>query len=130
MERSGLPFRHGPENKTRHGSVASERRLFAAEIESKLARNERIGVFADLTGFEDMTVDAAAKDFRYNLSRIGAWKRFPREAVVTDKQWMRILIKVVDPMLPQIEARSFAPSEKDAAMAWASDLPASSGIGL
>jgi SpoIIAA-like len=92
------------------------------EIESKLDRHERIGVFVDMTGFEDMTAEAAAKDLRYSFGKIGEWHRFPREAVVTDKQWIRTLIQAVDPLVPQVEARSFAPSERDAAVAWASDI--------
>jgi SpoIIAA-like len=93
------------------------------KIESKLARHERIGVFVDMTGFEDMTAEAAAKDIRYSLGKIGQWKRFPREAIVTDKQWMRTLVRIIDPLLPQIEARTFAPSEREAAMAWAAAVP-------
>ncbi len=95
-----------------------------AEIESKLDRHERIGVFVDMTGFQDITAEALAKDLRYSLSKIGAWKRFPREAIVTDKQWIKALIKIVDPLLPQVEARTFEPSERDAALTWVSDLPA------
>lgn len=76
-----------------------------SEIEAKPHRQTRIGVFVDMTGFEDMTAEAAAKDVRYGLGKIGEWKRFP-EAVVTDKQWMRTLIKLMDPVLPQVEART------------------------
>jgi hypothetical protein len=79
-------------------------------------------VFVDMTGFEDMTAEAAAKDIRYSLGKIGEWKRFPRKAVVTGKQWMRTLIKLMDPVLPQVEARTFAPSERDEALAWASGV--------
>ena len=94
-----------------------------AEIESKLARHERIGVFVDMTAFEDMTAEAVAKDVWYGLRKIGQWKRFPREAVLTDKQWVRTLIQIVNPLLPQVEARCFAPSERDAALTWVSELP-------
>ena len=103
--------------------TAEEFDQVVAEIESKLDRHERIGVFVDMTGFEDITTEALAKDVRYGLSKIGEWKRFPREAVITDKQWIKTLIKIVDPLLPQVEARTFEPSERDAALTWVSELP-------
>jgi hypothetical protein len=93
-----------------------------AEIEAKLKRHERIGLFADATGFEDMTAEAAAKDLRYSFGKLREWGRFPREAVVTDKQWLRSLIGIVDPLIPQVEARSFASTERAQALAWASEV--------
>jgi hypothetical protein len=92
------------------------------EIEGKLARHERIGVFVDMTGFDDMTAEAAAKDLRYGFGKFSEWSRFPREAVVTDKQWIKTLVKVVDPLVPQVEVRTFAPAERDQALAWASEV--------
>jgi hypothetical protein len=100
-----------------------------AAIESKLERHERINVFVDMIGFEDMIAEAVAKDVWYGLGKIGQWKRFPREAIVTDKQWVRTLIRIVNPLLPQVEARCFAPSERDAALTWASELPPSAPRG-
>ncbi len=48
---------------------------------------------------------------------------FPREAVVTDKQWIRAaMVQVVHPLVPQVEARCFAPGERVAALAWVSDI--------
>ena len=96
-----------------------------SEIESRLGRHARIGVFVDMLGFEDMTAEALAKDLRYSFGKIREWHRFPREAVVTDKQWIRTLIQVVNPLVPQVEARSFAPAEREAALTWVSDIPRS-----
>ncbi|MBR0646099.1 SpoIIAA family protein [Plastoroseomonas hellenica] len=94
----------------------------ASEIEAKLKRHDRIGVFVDATGFDDMTGEAAAKDLSYSFGKLRDWHRFPREAVVTDKQWMRSLITLVDPLIPQVEVRSFTPAERGQALAWASDV--------
>jgi len=52
-----------------------------AEVDAKLDGHDRIGVLVDLTGFEDMTLEAGAKDARYGLRRLWELKRFPREAV-------------------------------------------------
>lgn len=91
------------------------------DLEARLARHQKIGVYVDLMGFEDMTAEAAFKDVRYGLSKLGDLKRFPREAVVTDKQWVKALVRFVDPLIPHVEVRAFPPEEREAAMAWAAE---------
>lgn len=91
----------------------------AGEIEARLARYPRIGVVADLTGFDGLTLEALAKDIRYNLAKLGEWKRFPREAVITDKAWVRTAVSALDPLVPQVEVRTFSPAEQAEALAWA-----------
>jgi hypothetical protein len=93
-----------------------------AEVEAKLQRHPRIGVYVDMTNFEDLTAKAAAKDIRYSLSKLGDLKRFPREALVTNKQWLRTLVKILDPLVPYVEARAFEPSEREQALAWVSAI--------
>lgn len=104
--------------------TADDYDLVLAEMEAKLLRHERIGIFVDMTDFRDVTAGAAAKDLRFALGKIGEWRRFPREAIVTDKQWVKTLAKVVDPLVPQVEIRTFAPAERDQALAWASAVAA------
>lgn len=105
------------------GTVTGEEfdRLVGA-AEAKLKRHARIGVFMDATGFDDMTAEAVGKDLRYGFSKLREWARFPREAVVTDKPWLRRLIGIADPLIPQVEARSFAPAERVQALAWAAGV--------
>lgn len=91
-------------------------------IEAKLATHQRIGIFADMTGFTDITGEALLKDFRYSLGKLGQWSRFPRAAMITDKAWMRAMIAVLDPLFPQFEAKVFAPGQDAEAIAWAADL--------
>ena len=91
-----------------------------AEVEARLARHQRIGVLLDLTSFEDFTAEAAWKDIRYDLSKLFELKRFPREAVVSGKQWMRIAAAIANPLLPHVEIRVFGPDAREEAMQWAS----------
>jgi len=91
-----------------------------AEVEARLARHERIGVLLDLTRFEDFTAEAAWKDIRYDLSKLFELKRFPREAIVSGKQWMRIAAGIADPILPHVEIRVFDPGDHGEAMRWVS----------
>lgn len=93
-----------------------------AEVEAKLARHERIGVLLDLTLFEDLTAEAAWKDLRYDLSKLFELKRFPREAVISDKQWMRIAAGIANPILPHVEIRVFDPGAHEEAMQWVSEV--------
>ena len=93
-----------------------------AEIEDKLKAHEKIGIFFDATGFDDMTADAIRKDLSYSLSKLSEWHRFSRNALVTDKQWMKALAAGVAPFMPGIEIKTFEPEERDAAITWVSQL--------
>ena len=95
-----------------------------AEVEAKLARHRRLGVLVDLTQFHDVTAEAAIKDLRYDLKVLFQLNRFPREAIVTDKQWMHAFARVASPLLPFIEIRAFGSGEAAAALAWAGGFAA------
>lgn len=91
-----------------------------ADLEAKLSRQERIGVLVDLTEFKDLTLEAGAKDMRYGLSKMLQLRRFPREAVITDKEWVRALVRIADPLVPFVEIRCFDPGTLTEAMEWVS----------
>ena len=93
-----------------------------AEVEAKLARHRRIGIVADLTPLTGLTLEALAKDIRYNISKLGDWKRFPREAVITESSWVQAAISALDPLVPHVEVRSFVPADRVSAVAWAADF--------
>jgi hypothetical protein len=92
------------------------------DLEAKLSRHERIGLLADLTDFKDLTLEAGAKDVRYSLGKLMQLKRFPREAVISDKTWIRSLVRIADPLIPFVEIRMFEPGELPAALAWVSEV--------
>ncbi|MBO9710865.1 MAG: STAS/SEC14 domain-containing protein [Caulobacter sp.] len=121
-----IEFLHAPDHVLAvriSGTLTAEDydRMFA-EVEARLARNPRMAVYADLIGFKDLTVEAAAKDLGYAIAKIPEWKRFRREAVVSDRHWIQTLVKAVDPLLPGIQVRAFLPEQKDAALDWACDI--------
>jgi hypothetical protein len=93
-----------------------------ADLEARLTRHEKIGLLIDLTGFDDMTFRAGLKDARYGFGKILEWKRFPREAVVTDKGWIETLVSFANPVIPFVEVRCFKPGEFDAALAFATEI--------
>lgn len=93
-----------------------------ADVESRLKRFEKLAVLADMSDFHDISLRAGLKDMRYGFSKIFEWRRFPREAIVTHRQWIKMLVHVVDPLIPAVTVRTFEPTEADAALAWASDI--------
>jgi hypothetical protein len=93
-----------------------------ADVELRLKRHEKIGVLVDLTGFEDITFGATVKDLRYGLSKIFELKRFPREAIISNKGWITTLAAIASPLVPYVEIRAFKPEEFEAAMIWATEI--------
>ena len=93
-----------------------------AKIEAALGRHRRIATFVDTVGFTDVTPDAMARDLRYSFSRIADWSRFPRNAVLTDKTWLKLWVRTGSALVPGVEARAFDPSERDEAWTWVSAL--------
>ncbi len=94
------------------------------DVEARLARHEKIGLVADLTGFHDISIRAGLRDLRYSFGKMLEWRRFPREAVITDRQWVRTLVSLTSPLIPFVTLRTFAAAERDAALVWAADIGA------
>lgn len=91
-----------------------------AVLEDKLKRHDKVGVYADMTGFTGLTPEAMAHDLKYSISKLGQLDRYHRAALVTDNPWLEGLTKMASGLVPAIEARVFKPGEADAALAWAS----------
>lgn len=92
------------------------------DIETRLTRHEKIGVMVELTGLDDVSLRAVLRDLRYGLGKITQWRRFPREAVVTDTGWVQRLVAIANPLVPFVEIRSFTPGDIDHAMVWAAEI--------
>lgn len=92
-----------------------------AVLEDKLRRHDKIGVYADMTAFTGLTLEALAHDLRYALTKLGQLERYRRAALVSDNPWMRGMTKIAATIFPVIEARAFNAAEAEAALAWASE---------
>jgi hypothetical protein len=98
----------------------------AADLEARLARHKKVGLVVDLTGFHDITLRAGIKDLRYGFGKILEWNRFPREAVITNRHWLKTLVSLAGPLVPFVTLRTFEPGEETAAFSWVAEaLPAS-----
>jgi hypothetical protein len=92
------------------------------DLEARLLRHERIGILADLTGFHDISIRAGIKDLRYSFSKLFELRRFPKEALITDKHWVKTLALIANPLVPFVKIRAFGADEQAPALAWVSDL--------
>jgi hypothetical protein len=95
-----------------------------AEIDRQLSTHERVALFADMSGLHGMSLDALARDVRYSLGKIGELHRLERVAVVSEKGWLRAWSRLAWMLVPRSTVRTFRSNERDAALAWTSELPA------
>lgn len=98
-----------------------------ADIDARLTRHEKIGILADLSGFTDMTLAAAWKDARYSLGKLWELRRFPREAVITDRGWLSAFVDLLNPAIPFVTVRAFKPEDYETALAWTADIEGGPG---
>ena len=89
--------------------------IVAAALEEALARHDRVRFYVEMETFGGVAMDALFEDLKFGLRH---WQQFEREAVVTDKDWMRRLGVLADKLLPSIEVKVFACDEQDSANAW------------
>ncbi|MGO4525149.1 STAS/SEC14 domain-containing protein [Microvirga sp. 2MCAF35] len=92
-------------------------------VEEALARQERIAVYVEIA-MSGMTPGAFVRDLGYGLRHL---RHFARMAVVTEQEWVRWIVELQGRILPQIEIRTFAPGERDEALAWA-NRPIAAGV--
>ncbi len=87
------------------------------DLEARLARYPRIGIYCDLRDFTGITPAALARDLRFALGKVGQFDRFARGAVVTGRQWIASATDLTGKFFPQTGMRSFGEDEAEAAKA-------------
>jgi hypothetical protein len=88
-----------------------------AAVEDALARQERIALYGEIA-MAGMSPGALTRDLGYGLGKLRELHHFARAAVVTEQDWVRRIVQAQGRILPQIEIRTFAPAERDEALAW------------
>lgn len=71
--------------------------------------------------WSDMTADAMAAYLKFELGLLGKLRRFPRAALVQDKQFACALVKVLGQRVPAVNARAFGSGERAEAMAFTTE---------
>lgn len=100
-------------------------RAFYDQFKPALEAAGKAGLVVDLTGFDDITSGAMLEDMVEEVSLLGDLSRIPRAALVTGNRTLAGAIRYLNPIVPRMEMRSFAPEEMTQAATWARDLPES-----
>ena len=91
-------------------------------FKDKLDAEDRFGLVVDMIDWSDITGDAIAEDTKFEFGLLGKLSRFPRTALVSDKQFPQAIAKFLDPLFPTVEIRTFTAKERDRAVGFASEL--------
>ncbi|HEU4664786.1 MAG TPA: STAS/SEC14 domain-containing protein [Dokdonella sp.] len=100
--------------------TAEDLHVCGAEVERRLATQPRINLFCDLTRHDGATPEHVTADIR---AAFGRFDELDRCAIVTQQPWAEAIGAARDAMFPRAELRCFDASEREAAMAWASERP-------
>lgn len=101
-----------------------------AALDDALAAHDRVSFFLVLDGLGWVEPAALLRDLRYGIGQLGNLHRFHRAAVVTSMGWVRAVVGAEDALLPGLDVRAFAPSERAEAERWVAEAPPPAGPGL
>ncbi len=118
---SSMSFIESPQPNDRVVAAKIDGRLTAEDMEALVTRlqpvvdrGEKALLYVDMEHYEGSDFGVMTE----KLKNIGMlWKALDKYAVVGDKRWMEIWIKIVDPLSPQ-QIRHFYPDKTDEAWAW------------
>ncbi|MEM8831002.1 MAG: STAS/SEC14 domain-containing protein [Cyanobacteria bacterium P01_G01_bin.19] len=85
------------------------------QIEPRLDTGEKLSVYAEVNSWSGMSLEAFIKDLKFSLKHV---KDFEREAIVSDRQWLKALAALGNTLFSAIEVKHFTPDEKDKALEW------------
>lgn len=87
-----------------------------------MAEHDSVHIYVELESFDGVSLEAIWEDMCFALPNLF---HFKRKAVVSDEQWVETSTNIGNKLFPNIEVRCFPPNDKEAAIAWAEEAPAS-----
>ncbi|MCL4243854.1 MAG: STAS/SEC14 domain-containing protein [Candidatus Dadabacteria bacterium] len=84
-------------------------------LEERLKLHKKLRVYAEVEEFKGMSVNSFMKDIHYGLKH---WRDFDKEAVVSDKGWLRVWAEIAGSIIPGVEVKHFSFDEKEEAKEW------------
>lgn len=84
-------------------------------LEERLKLHKKLRVYAEVEEFKGMSVNSFMKDIHYGLKH---WRDFDKEAVVSDKGWLKAWVDIAGSIAPGVEVRHFSFDEKEEAKEW------------
>jgi hypothetical protein len=88
------------------------------QLEQAFDRHEKVHVFVETRSLDAIELRGLASYLGRALPMFGKLHRFGRVAVVADQTWVQVATRIESAVLPGIGYRTFAPSERDEALAW------------
>ena len=94
--------------------TAEDMEALVGRLQPIVDRGEKALLYVNMENYEGSDFGVVSE----KLKNIGMlWKALDKYAVVGDKRWMEIWIKIVDPLSPQ-QIRHFYPDKTDEAWSW------------
>ena len=87
----------------------------AKAIEAKLTVHDKVNIYAEITSFEGITLDALVADMKFVFPHL---RDFAKKAVVSEKHWIEKLVAIGDKLFPSVEVRHFSFDQKEEALKW------------
>jgi hypothetical protein len=84
-------------------------------LEERLKLHKKLRVYAEVEEFKGMSVNSFMKDIHYSLKH---WRDFDKEAVVSDKGWLKAWVDIAGSIIPGVEVKHFSFEEKEKAKEW------------
>ena len=84
-------------------------------IENRLEKEEKLRIYAEVSNWSGMSLEAFIKDIKFSLQH---FKDFEKEAIVSERGWLKSLAAVGNTLFSSIEVKHFTFAEKDQALEW------------
>lgn len=91
------------------------------EVERKLEREDRLGIYIELDNFDGFTLRGFLKETRFVFRYIN---HITRTALVGESRWFNRGAAIVARFFPNVEIEHFTPIQKDEALIWVSEMDA------
>lgn len=92
-------------------------------IEAAKSAHVRVSLVVEIDDLRWLTLTALLKDIGYGLTQLGDLEHYHRAAVITDREWIEHIAHLEERLFKAVEIRTFPRCEREAAMAWAGELP-------
>jgi hypothetical protein len=84
-------------------------------MDERLMEHKKLRVYAEVEEFKGMSVNTFMKDLHYSLRH---WRDVEKEAVVSDKGWLKAWVEIAGSIVPGVEVKFFPFEETAKAKEW------------
>lgn len=96
-------------------------RQYKALLHTHVQQPERLGLLIDMSDLNDMAMGTLAPGVRADLDLLKHANQFDRLALVSDKHWPGLLLRMAEPWLHGMQLRQFASAEREQALQWVAE---------